>query len=74
MIFAVVGLILGDPETSPAASFPIMAPLIFASSAFIPVSTMPTWLQGFAEHQPLSVTASAVRALTLGTPVQPYLW
>ena len=67
-VFATVGLAVGDPETAQAASFPIMAPLVFASSVFIPVETMPTWLQGFAEHQPVSVTASAVRALVLGGP------
>ena len=60
-IFAAVGLWTGDPETAQAAAFPILAPLVFASSAFVPVSSMPTWLQGFAEHQPVSVTASAVR-------------
>jgi ABC-2 type transport system permease protein/oleandomycin transport system permease protein len=34
---------------------------------------MPDWLQPFAEHQPVSVTASAVRALTLGTPATSYV-
>lgn len=67
-IFASVGLIVGDPETAQAASFPVMAPLIFASSAFVPVNTMPGWLQPFAENQPVSVTTSAVRALVLGGP------
>jgi ABC transporter DrrB family efflux protein len=67
-IFATVGLAVGDPETAQAAAFPVMAPLVFASSAFIPVSTMPGWLQPFAEHQPVSVTASAVRALAIGGP------
>src|SRR5262249_46604232 len=56
----------GDPETAQAAAFPILAPLVFASSAFVPVSSMPSWLQGFAEHQPVSVTASAVRGLMIG--------
>ena len=46
----------------------MLAPLVFASSAFVPVETMPSWLQTFAEYQPVSVTASAVRALTLGGP------
>jgi ABC-2 type transport system permease protein/oleandomycin transport system permease protein len=67
-IFATVGLAVGDPETAQAASFPVLAPLVFASSAFVPVETMPSWLQTFAEYQPVSVTASAVRALTLGGP------
>ena len=67
-IFATVGLAVGDPETAQAASFPILAPLVFASVAFVPLETMPSWLQPFAEHQPVSVTASSVRALTLGGP------
>jgi ABC-2 type transport system permease protein len=65
-IFATVGLIAKDPESAQAASFPILAPLIFASSAFVPVSSMPSWLQGFAEHQPVSAVTTAVRGLTLG--------
>jgi ABC transporter DrrB family efflux protein len=67
-IFATVGLLVGDAETAQAAAFPIMAPLVFASSAFVPVQSMPGWLQAFAEHQPVSVTVDAVRALTLGGP------
>lgn len=72
-IFGTIGLLLRDPESAQAAAFPIMAPLVFASSAFVPVDTMPGWLQPFAEHQPVSVTASAARALTLGTPATSYL-
>ena len=67
-IFATVGLAVGDPETAQAASFPVLAPLVFASTAFVPAYTMPTWLQWFAEHQPVSITAEAVRRLTLGGP------
>jgi ABC-2 type transport system permease protein/oleandomycin transport system permease protein len=65
-IFATVGLWVRDPEAAQAAAFPVMAPLVFASSAFVPVSSMPDWLQVFAEHQPVSVTISAVRHLVLG--------
>jgi ABC-2 type transport system permease protein/oleandomycin transport system permease protein len=72
-VFATVGLVVGDPETAQAAAFPVMAPLVFASSAFVPVSTMPSWLQPFAEHQPVSVTASAVRALMIGGPTTSYV-
>ena len=67
-IFATVGLAVKDPETAQAAAFPVLAPLVFASAAFIPVITMPGWLQAFARNQPVSVTAEAVRALTLGGP------
>ena len=68
-IFASVGLAVGDPETAQAAAFPVMAPLVFASSAFVPVKSMPGWLQAFASHQPVSVTASAVRGLMVKGPV-----
>jgi ABC transporter DrrB family efflux protein len=73
-VFAGVGLAVGDPETAQAAAFPIVAPLIFASSAFVPVESMPGWLQPFAEHQPVSVTASAVRALMIGGDTSTYVW
>ena len=72
-IFATVGLAVGDPETAQAAAFPVMAPLVFASSAFVPVNSMPGWLQAFAGHQPVSVTASAVRALVIGGPTTSYV-
>jgi ABC-2 type transport system permease protein/oleandomycin transport system permease protein len=65
-IFATVGLAVADPEAAQAASFPVLAPLVFASSAFVPVATMPGWLQGWANNQPVSEVISAVRGLTLG--------
>jgi ABC-2 type transport system permease protein/oleandomycin transport system permease protein len=67
-IFALVGLAVGDPETAQAAAFPVLAPLVFASAAFVPIESMPSWLQVFAEHQPVSATAEAVRDLTIGGP------
>lgn len=67
-IFATVGLAVKDPETAQAAAFPVMAPLVFASTAFVPLETMPSWLQGWAEYQPVSVTVNAARALMLGGP------
>lgn len=66
-IFASVGLAVRDAETAQAAAFPVMAPIVFASSAFVPVSSMPGWLQGFAKYQPLSVVCTASRDLLLGT-------
>jgi ABC transporter DrrB family efflux protein len=65
-VFATVGLLVRNPEAAQAAAFPMIAPLVFASSAFVPVHSMPGWLQVFAEHQPVSVTATAVRTLVLG--------
>jgi ABC transporter DrrB family efflux protein len=65
-IFATVGLAVGDPESAQAAAFPVLAPLVFASAAFVQPSSMPDWLRVFAENQPVSITAEAVRALTVG--------
>lgn len=73
-IFATVGLTLGDPETAQAAAFPVLAPLVFASTVFVPLERMPGWLQVWAEYQPVSVTASAVRALALGGPTASLVW
>jgi ABC transporter DrrB family efflux protein len=44
-VFATVGLVVGDPETAQAAAFPVLAPLVFASTVFVPASTMPSWAQ-----------------------------
>ena len=65
-VFALVGMSVEGPESAQAASFPIMLPLVFASSAFVSPETMPDWLQPWAEHQPVSATVDAVRTLVLG--------
>jgi len=72
-VFAIVGLMVKDAETAQAVSFPILAPLVFASSAFVPVATMPSWLQGWAKNQPVSVVVNAARALTIGGPTSEYV-
>jgi ABC transporter DrrB family efflux protein len=65
-IFATLGLTVKDPEAAQAAAFPLMAPLVFASSAFVPVKSMPGWLQAWAHNQPVSIVVEAVRTLTTG--------
>jgi ABC-2 type transport system permease protein/oleandomycin transport system permease protein len=69
-IFATVGLAVKDPETAQAAAFPVLAPLVFASAAFVQVENMPSWLQPWSRNQPVSVTAETFRALTIGGPTQ----
>jgi ABC-2 type transport system permease protein/oleandomycin transport system permease protein len=64
--YAIIGLVVRTPEAVNAATFPIIFPLTFASSAFVPVQTMPDWLRGFATHQPVSVVINAARSLILG--------
>lgn len=62
-IFATLGLWVRDPEAAQAAAFPVLGPLVFASSAFVPTDTMPGWLRVFADHQPVSAAATAARGL-----------
>ena len=64
--YALIGMSVRSAEAVNAATFPIIFPLTFASSAFVPVQTMPSWLQGFATHQPVSVVINAARSLILG--------
>jgi ABC-2 type transport system permease protein len=65
-IFAIVGMSAANAEAAQAASFPILAPLVFASTAFVSADSMPAPLKWFAEHQPVSITIDAVRSLTYG--------
>jgi ABC-2 type transport system permease protein/oleandomycin transport system permease protein len=73
-IGATVGLTLRDPESVQAAGFVWIFPLIFASGLFVPIGTLPGWLQAFAKNQPVSVAGEAVRALLAGGPLYPTLW
>ena len=72
--FAVIGLSAPNSETAQVMSFPILFPLTFASSAFVPVAQMPSWLRGYATHQPVSVVVDATRALMTGGPTATALW
>ncbi len=67
-VFALVGLKAANAEAAQAASFPILAPLVFASTAFVAAASMPGPLKWFAEHQPVSIVIDAVRSLTYGGP------
>ncbi len=64
--FAIIGLSAPNAETAQVMVFPLVFPLLFASSAFVPVATMPGWLQGFAEHQPVTQVVDAARSLMVG--------
>jgi ABC-2 type transport system permease protein/oleandomycin transport system permease protein len=69
-IFAFVALTVRSAEAAQSAGFVILFPLVFASSVFVPVSSMPSWLQTFAKVSPVTLTANAARSLALvpGTP------
>jgi ABC transporter DrrB family efflux protein len=69
-IFAFVSLVVRGAETAQTAGFVLLFPLVFASSVFVPVSTLPSWLQPIAKASPVTLTADAARtlALTGGVP------
>jgi ABC-2 type transport system permease protein/oleandomycin transport system permease protein len=75
-ISAYVGLAVRDPETAQSVGFIWVFPLVFASSAFVPTSSMPEALRAFADANPVSQTVNAARALTIGHAhaLAPALW
>src|SRR5580704_6582830 len=64
-LFIGLGLAAGSPQAAQGISF-LVFPLSFVSSAYVPVSTMPGWMQAFANHQPLTYMSDTVRLLTEG--------
>jgi ABC transporter DrrB family efflux protein len=73
-VFAFIGLSASSPEASNAYGFTILFPVTFVSSAFVPVETMPGWLQPIAEHNPFTTMVDAARALFVGTPAGNDVW
>jgi ABC-type multidrug transport system permease subunit len=73
-VFAFIGLTASSPEASNAYGFTIIFPLTFVSSAFVPVETMPSWLEPVAEYNPFTTMVDAVRALFVGTPAGNDVW
>jgi ABC-2 type transport system permease protein len=79
-LFIAMGLVAGSPQAAQGLSF-LVFPLSFVSSAYVPVSTMPGWMQTFANNQPMTQMVNTVRLLTggpaaqalLGHPVSYYL-
>jgi len=72
-ISATIGLTVHDVESAQTAGFLWVFPLVFASSVFVPIHTLPGWLQGFARINPITCTANAMRALILGGPTTRYV-
>ena len=67
-----MGLFAGNAQAAQSVAFMVF-PLTFVSSAYVPVQTMPGWMRGFANNQPITVMVNAVRALTLGPEAQQVL-
>jgi ABC-2 type transport system permease protein/oleandomycin transport system permease protein len=73
-ISAYTGLAIGDEESVQAFGLIWIFPLTFLSSAFVPIPSMPGWLQAFANNQPVTYVIDTMRALARGGPVEANLW
>lgn len=65
-VMTIVGMIVKTPEAANAAGFLPLFPLMFISSIFVPSQTLPSWMQGFANNQPVTILSDTIRALVIG--------
>ncbi len=70
---AAIGILASNAEAASGMTF-LISFLPYPSSAFVPVHTMPWWLRGFAQHQPVTSVIDALRALLLGGKVGSSAW
>jgi ABC transporter DrrB family efflux protein len=73
-ISAYTGLAIGDEESVQAFGLVWLFPLTFLSSAFVPIPSMPGWLQAFANNQPVTYVINVMRSMALGGPIAADLW
>ena len=73
-VFALLGLVVSSAEAANSVGFIAVFPLTFISSAFVPVDSMPSGLEWFAEINPFTVVVDAMRALWIGTPAGNDVW
>jgi ABC transporter DrrB family efflux protein len=74
-IAAFTGLAIGDEETVQAFGLIWLFPITFLSSAFVPIQSMPGWLQAFANNQPVTYVINAMRSMAIHGPIdQADLW
>lgn len=67
--FILMGLIASSPQAAQGFGL-LVFPFTFISSAYVPVASMPSWLHGFANNQPMTMMVDAVRTLTEGAPAE----
>jgi ABC transporter DrrB family efflux protein len=73
-VSAFIGLAIKNEESVQGYGLVWLFPLTFVSSAFVPVATMPGWLQPFARNQPVTVVIDVMRTLTVGGPTAASAW
>ena len=69
--WTLVGVIMRSPEAVFGVGNMVMFPLTFVSNVFVPVETLPGWLQAFVRVNPISLVVTGVRGLIHGEPVGP---
>ena len=65
-VFVSLGLVAGNAQSAQGLATLVVVPLTFVSSAYVPLHSMPGWMQSFAANQPVTVIINAVRSLMLG--------
>jgi len=73
-VFAFIGLTASSAEAANAIGFTVLFPITFVSSAFVPVESMPSWLEVVAENNPFTKMVNAARGLFLDTPAGNDVW
>ncbi len=73
-VSAYIGLALRNEESVGSFGLIWLFPLTFVSSAFVPVQSMPGWLQAFANNQPVTIVIDEMRALAIGGPLTLHGW
>jgi ABC transporter DrrB family efflux protein len=73
-VFAFIGLTASSAEAANAFGFTVLFPITFVSSAFVPVESMPSWLEVVAENNPFTKMVNAARGLFLDTPAGNDVW
>jgi len=66
-LFGAIGDRLRRPDVVQFAGMMLMMPLMFVSSAFAPLDTMPRWMQTLAAFNPVGHATDALRGHVLGT-------
>ncbi|MEV4311068.1 ABC transporter permease [Actinocrispum sp. NPDC049592] len=65
-ISVLVGLLVKSPQAVPGIMVALIFPLSFASNVFVPTATLPSWVRGFTEIQPVSLLTEVNRGLLTG--------
>jgi ABC-2 type transport system permease protein len=65
-VFIALGLMAGNAQAAQGMASLVVVPFTFLSSAYVPVHSMPGWMQPFAANQPVTAMINAVRSLMLG--------